>query len=149
MSTNNQDELDKNKNYQIINNISPELINEKRKNLDIYIMEKDKEIINLCVLNKSLISQIEELKREKKEQDLQIASLKTDLNTLETDKNILIKDNEKLKEKINNLNNIITSKENQINEISKKNDEIIKEINNAYIFEIKNYEDNLKNNKNI
>ena len=149
MTENIQNELEENINTQLMENYNTEMLNPKKNNIDIYLMEKDKEIMNLCVLNKSLISQIEELKRENKEKEIQISSLKTDLNSLEVDKNILIKENEKLDEKINGMNNILISKDNKINEITKKSEQNINEINNAYNTQIRNYEDTLKNMQTI
>ena len=142
-------ELDKNIDSQFMDKINKEIKNSKMKNLDIYIMEKDKEIMNLCSLNKSLINQIENLKKAIKEKELEIASLKTDLNSLDIDKNLNLKEIERLNMQINNLNTSLLSKENQINEISKKNDENISKINNVYDLQIKNYESNLKNAQNI
>ena len=111
MTENIQNELEENINTQLMENYNTEMSNPKKNNIDIYLMEKDKEIMNLCVLNKSLISQIEELKRANKAQEIQISSLKTDLNSLEVDKNILIKENEKLDQKINGMNNLLISKD--------------------------------------
>ena len=149
MTENIQNKLEENINTQLIENYNTEMSIPKKNNIDIYLMEKDKEIMNLCVLNKSLISQIEELKRANKAQEIQISSLKTDLNSLEVDKNILIKENEKLDEKINGMNNILISKDNKINEISKKSEQNINEINNSYNVQIRNYEDTLKNMQSI
>ena len=149
MTENIQNEFEENIKTQLMENYNTEMSNPKNNNIDIYLMEKDKEIMNLCVLNKSLISQIEELKRANKAQEIQISSLKTDLNSLEVDKNILIKENEKLDEKVNGMNNILISKDNKINEISKKTEQNINEINNAYNVQIRNYEDTLKNMQTI
>ena len=123
--------------------------NPEIKNLDIYIMEKDKEIIDLCSQNKSLISEIENLKRANKEKESQISNLKANLNTLETDKEIILKENEDLKEQINNLKNEILLKEDKFKEILINKDDNVKEISNAYNTQIKNYEDSLKNIQNI
>ena len=149
MTENIQNEFEENIKTQLMENYNTEMSNPKNNNIDIYLMEKDKEIMNLCVLNKSLISQIEELKRANKAQEIKISSLKTDLNSLEVDKNILIKENEKLDEKVNGMNNILISKDNKINEISKKTEQNINEINNAYNVQIRNYEDTLKNMQTI
>ena len=152
MSKSNINETDNNINNidnKLMNKINKDIVNPKIKNLDIYLMEKDKEIIDLISLNKSLISQIEDLKRANKDKEIQITSLKTDVNTLETDKKLITKENEKLNEDIKNLNNLLHIRDNQINEIMKKNDENIKEINNAYNVQIKNYEETLKNSQNI
>ena len=149
MAENIQNKFEENINTQLMENYNTEMSNPKKNNIDIYLMEKDKEIMNLCVLNKSLISQIEELKRANKAQEIQISSLKTDLNSLEVDKNILIKENEKLDEKINGMNNTLILKDNKINQISKKNEQNINEINNAYNVQIRNYEDTLKNMQTI
>ena len=152
MSKSNINEADNNINNidnKLMNKINKDIVNPKIKNLDIYLMEKDKEILDLISLNKSLISQIEDLKRTNKDKEIQITSLKADINTLETDKKLILKENEKLNEDIKNLNNLLHIRDNQINEIMKKNDEKIKEINSAYNIQIKNYEETLKNSQNI
>ena len=140
-----KDYLENNTDIEIMNKINKEIKGPQSKNIDLYIMEKDKEIINLCTQNKSLITEIENLKRINKEQESQITLLKADLKTYETDKNIILKENEKLNEQINNLKNELLIKEDKFNEILKKNDENVKEISNSYNIQIKNYEDNLKN----
>ena len=152
MSKSNINEADNNINNidnKLMNKINKDIVNPKIKNLDIYLMEKDKEILDLISLNKSLISQIEDLKRANKDKEIQITSLKADINTLETDKKLILKENEKLNEDIKNLNNLLHIRDNQINEIMKKNDEKVKEINSAYNIQIKNYEETLKNSQNI
>ena len=152
MSKNNINKTDNNINNidnKLMNKINKDIVNPKIKNLDIYLMEKDKEILDLISLNKSLISQIEDLKRTNKDKEIQITSLKADINTLETDKKLILKENEKLNEDIKNLNNLLHIRDNQINEIMKKNDEKVKEINSAYNIQIKNYEETLKNSQNI
>ena len=105
-------------NTQIINKINSDFSYIDENNIDKCLMEKENEIMNLCELNKSLISKIEHLKKEKINHELQIASLKTDLNSTEIDKNLLIKENKKLNEQIKDINN----KENIMNEISKNKD---------------------------
>ena len=55
------------KDNKIMNKIKQEIDNQKSKNLDIYIMEKDKEILDLCTQNQALINQIENIKRANKE----------------------------------------------------------------------------------
>ena len=149
MSKNNINDTDKKINSPIMNKITKEIVDPKGKNIDIYLMEKDKEIIDLITLNKSLISQIEDLKRANKEKEIQIMSLKADINTYETDKKLSMKENEKLNEDINQLNNLLRIKENEINDLMKKNDDNVKEISNAYNIQIKNYEDTLKNTQNL
>ena len=125
MSNNRQYELEPT-NSQIINKINSDYSYKYENNLDKYLMEKDNEIMNLCEQNKSLISKIENLKKEKVTQEFQISSLKTDLNSAEIDKNLLIKENKKLSEKIKALNNILKIKGNKIDEFSQKDE------NNVY-----------------
>ena len=149
MSKNNINVTNKKINNEIMNKVTKEIVNPKGKNVDIYLMEKDKEIIDLITLNKSLLSQIEDLKRANKEKEIQIVSLKADINTYETDKKLSMKEIEKLNEDIKNLNNLLHIKENEINELMKKNDDTVKEISNAYNTQIQNYEDTLRNTQNI
>ena len=113
-------------NSQIINKINSDYSYRYENNIDKYLMEKDNEIMNLCEQNKSLISKIENLKKEKVTQEFQISSLKTDLNSAEIDKNLLIKENKKLSEQIKKLNNILEIKGNKKDEFSPKED------NNVY-----------------
>ena len=113
-------ENDKNVDIKFTNQINKDISFPKTKNIDIYLMEKDKEILDLCTQNKSLITQIENLKRANKDLEVQINSLKADLHTFETDKNIILKENENLNEQINNLNNALLLKEDKFKEILKK-----------------------------
>jgi len=125
MSNNRQYELEQN-NSKNLNKINSDFSYRYENNIDKYLMEKDNEIMNLCDQNKSLISQIENLKKEKVTQEFQISSLKTDLNSAEIDKNLLIKENKKLSEQIKALNNILKIKGSKIDEFSPKDD------NNVY-----------------
>ena len=80
MSKSNINETDNNINNidnKLMNKINKDIVNPKIKNLDIYLMEKDKEIIDLISLNKSLISKIEDLKRANKDKEIQITSMET------------------------------------------------------------------------
>jgi len=121
MSKNRQYELDQT-NSQIIDKINSDFSYRNENNIDRCLMKKDNEIMNLCELNKSLISKIEHLKKEKVTHEFQITSLKTDLNSAEIDKNILIEENQKLVEQIKELNKLLNIKGNKMDEISKKND---------------------------
>ena len=112
-------------NSQIINKINSDYSYRYENNIDKYLMEKDNEIMNLCEQNKSLISKIENLKKEKVTQEFQISSLKTDLNSAEIDKNLLIKENKKLSEQIKKLNNILEIKGNKKDEFSPKDDKYV------------------------
>ena len=51
----------------------------KGNNIDILLMEKDKEIINLSNINISLKNQIEQLQKSLNEKSMEISSLKSDL----------------------------------------------------------------------
>jgi len=121
MSKNRQYELDQT-NSQIIDKINSDFSYRNENNIDRCLMKKDNEIMNLCELNKSLISKIELLKKEKVTHEFQITSLKTDLNSAEIDKNILIEENQKLIEQIKELNKLLNIKGNKMDEISKMND---------------------------
>ena len=139
-------------NSKMMNNISAVCTknnNTQNKNLDIFLMEKDKEIINLSTLNKNLNTQLEDLSRVIKEKEIQILSLTTDISSFENEKNILIEENNQLKSQITELSSEINSKNQTISEISKKNKETVSDINNAFNIQLKNYEDALKNIQNI
>ena len=139
-------------NSKMLNNISvlcSKNNNSQNKNLDIFLMEKDKEIINLSTLNKNLNAQLEDLSRVLKEKEIQILSLTTDINSFENEKNILIEENSQLKLQISQLLSELNSKNQTISEISKKNKEKVSDINSAFNIQMKNYEDALKNIQNI
>ena len=67
----------------------------KGNNLDLILMEKDKEIISLSNINISLKNRIDQLQKSLKEKEIEINSLKSDLLSLNED--------QKLKEEEYNL----------------------------------------------
>ena len=139
-------------NSKMLNNISAlcaKNSNNQSKNLDILLMEKDKEIINLSTLNKNLTTQLEDISRVLKEKEIQLLSLTTDVSSFENEKKILIEENNQLKSQISELSVELSSKNQTISEISKKNKATVSDINNAFNIQMKNYEDALKNIQNV
>ena len=112
----------------------------KNKNkIELILMEKDKEIMNLTYMNKNLNEKIETLLNEIKNKDLEISSLKIDNNSLNNDKKLFDQEIEKYQKNIIELNKTIQNKNNEIEEIisknnisSKKFDDIILTQKNEY-----------------
>ena len=112
----------------------------KNKNkIELILMEKDKEIMNLTYMNKNLNEKIETLFNEIKNKDLEISSLKIDNNSLNNDKKLFDQEIEKYQKNIIELNKTIQNKNNEIEEIisknnisSKKFDDIILTQKNEY-----------------
>ena len=122
-----------------INNIS------QGNNIDLYLMEKDKEIINISNINKSLKSQIEQLQKSLKEKEMEINNLKSDLESLINDQKLKDEENNILKSKINSLNNELIQKNNEIEIISSNNTGNINNINKAFDTHMDEYQKLFKN----
>ena len=71
------------------------IINKKENNLEIILMEKDKEIINISEKNAQLNSSIENMSNELKNKNLEISTLKSDITTYNNEKNYLKKKSKK------------------------------------------------------
>ena len=74
-------------NPNLINNINIQDI-AKSKNIDICLMEKDKEIINLSNQISTLKNNAERLQKIIKEKDMEINSLKSDILSINNDQKI-------------------------------------------------------------
>ena len=79
-------------NQNAINNINIQDIS-KSKNIDICLMEKDKEIINLSNQTTALKNNLEKLQKIIKEKDMEINSLKSDILTLNSDQKLKEEEN--------------------------------------------------------
>ena len=122
-----------------INLIQSNNINDS-PNVDVILMEKDKQIINLTKITKDLNNQIENLIKQNQSKDYEIITLKTDLASMESDKNIYESKIEKMQEKINVLQNNLEIREKEIEEISSNTDNKINEINSAFNIQLKDYQ---------
>ena len=101
------------------------IINKKENNLEIILMEKDKEIINISEKNAQLNSTIENISNELKNKNLEISTLKSDISTLNNEKKLFEEEIKKNLDEITKLNDIIKEKEKIIEEFNSN-----KEINN-------------------
>ena len=122
-----------------INLIQSNNINDS-PNVDVILMKKDKQIINLTKITKDLNNQIENLIKQNQSKDYEIITLKTDLASMESDKNIYESKIEKMQEKINVLQNNLEIREKEIEEISSNTDNKINEINSAFNIQLKDYQ---------
>ena len=127
-----------------INNINIQDLN-KSKNIDIYLMEKDKEIINLSNQTNSLKNSIEKLQKIIKEKDMEINSLKSDILTLNSDQKLKEEENIILKNKINSLMQEISSSKKEIELISSNNDGNMKNMSQAFNTKMLEYQKLMKN----
>ena len=140
--------LDNTNNNQYINPMNPVTQNltsinnslSKSKNLDIILMEKDKEIIDLSNTNSNLSTQIDSLNKIIKQRDLEITSLKSDINSLISDKKINAQEINNLKIKVNELNSVIIQKDNQLKNFSTKNNDDVNSIHKALDINLNEYE---------
>ena len=92
----------------------------KEKNLEVILMEKDKEIINLTEEKTKFNSILENIKNELKNKNLEISSLQSDIISLNNEKKLLGEEIDKNQNEITRLNNIIIDKD-KIIEQSKSN----------------------------
>ena len=92
----------------------------KEKNLEVILMEKDKEIINLTEEKTKFNSILENIKNELKNKNLEISSLQSDIISLNNEKKLLGEEIDKNRNEITRLNNIIIDKD-KIIEQSKSN----------------------------
>ena len=127
-----------------INNINIQDLN-KSKNIDIYLMEKDKEIINLSNQTNSLKNSIEKLQKIIKEKDMEINTLKSDILTLNSDQKLKEEENIILKNKINSLMQEISSSKKEIELISSNNDGNMKNMSQAFNTKMLEYQKLMKN----
>ena len=118
--TNNQKDQNEN-----INKILP-IINKKENNLEIILMEKDKEIIKLSEKNSQLNLNLENISNELKNKNMEISTLKSDIQSLNNEKKLCEEEIQKYQEEISKLNNTINEKNRKIEEFNSSNDLINK-----------------------
>ena len=145
MSTTLFDNNNNNQFFNPINTTNPNLTSinnslSKSKNLDIILMEKDKQIIDLSNTNSNLNTQIDSLNKIIKQRDLEIASLKSDIQSLISDKKINAQEINNLKIKVNELNSVVIQKDKQFENISTKNNGDINSIHKALDVNLNEYE---------
>ena len=108
-----------------INKILP-IINKKENNLEIILMEKDKEIIKLSEKNSQLNLNLENISNELKNKNMEISTLKSDIQSLNNEKKLYEEEIQKYQEEISKLNNTINEKNRKIEEFNSSNDLINK-----------------------
>ena len=118
--SNNQKDQNEN-----INKILP-IINKKENNLEIILMEKDKEIIKLSEKNSQLNLNLENISNELKNKNMEISTLKSDIQSLNNEKKLYEEEIQKYQEEISKLNNTINEKDRKIEEFNSSNDLINK-----------------------
>ena len=101
------------------------VINKKENNLEIILMEKDKELINISEKNAQLNLTIENISNELKNKKLEISTLKSDITTINNEKKLLEEEIKKNLDEITKLNDIMKEKNKIIEELNSN-----KEINN-------------------
>ena len=131
-------------NQNIINNINIQDL-AKSKNIDLCLMEKDKEIINLSNQTTSLKNNIERLQKIIKEKDMEINTLKSDILSINNDQKLKEDENIILKGKINSLIQELTNKKKEIELISTNNIGNLKNISQAFDTKMIEYQNLLKN----
>ena len=135
-----------------LNKMNPNLINNinmqdltKSKNIDLCLMEKDKEIINLSNQNTSLKNSIERFQKIIKEKDMEINTLKSDILSINNEQKLKEDENIILKGKINSLLQELTNRKKEIEFISTNNIGNIKNISQAFDTKMIEYKNLLKN----
>ena len=118
--SNNQKDQNEN-----INKILP-IINKKENNLEIILMEKDKEIIKLSEKNSQLNLNLENISNELNNKNMEISTLKSDIQSLNNEKKLYEEEIQKYQEEISKLNNTINEKDRKIEEFNSSNDLINK-----------------------
>lgn len=108
-----------------INKILP-IINKKENNLEIILMEKDKEIIKLSEKNSQLNLNLENISNELKNKNMEISTLKSDIQSLNNEKKLYEEEIQKYQKEISKLNNTINEKDRKIEEFNSSNDLINK-----------------------
>jgi len=98
-----------------INKMLP-IINKKENNLEIILMEKDKEIINLSDKNAKLNLDLENLSNELKSKNMELSTLNSDIASLNNEKKLFEEEIQKYQSEIAKLNNLIKEKDKIIEE---------------------------------
>ena len=117
------------------------MINKKENNLEIILMEKDKEIINISEKNAQLNLTIENLSNELKNKNLEISTLKSDITSLNNEKKLCEEEIKKDLDEITKLNDIIKEKNKIIEEFNSN-----KNINDKKYFTLLEEQKNETNN---
>ena len=123
MELENSEKLEKNKINQTeqVKKIIP-IINNQENNLEIILMEKDKEIMKLSENNSKLNNNIESIKNELQNKNMEISGLKSDLISLNNEKKLFEEEIQKYQYKISNLNNAIKEKDKIIEKLNSNNE---------------------------
>ena len=119
------------------NSNNPNFYSKKEKssntwNIDMILLDKDKEIINLSKINRDLNKKINQINNNIENKDMDILTLKTEISSLELEKKSHISKIDKLNEKIKNLLNELNKRDEQIKSISISTDKKLDEINSAF-----------------
>ena len=118
-------------------------------NVDMILLDKDKEIINLSKSNRDLNKKINNLNKNINEKEMNILTLKTEISSLELDKKSNLNKIEKLNEKIKKLNIELEERNEQIQSISKVTDKKLNEINTAFNNHLQDYSNVLFQSQNL
>ena len=123
MELENSEKLEKNKINQTeqIKKIIP-IINNQENNLEIILMEKDKEIMKLSENNSKLNSNIESIKNELQNKNMEISGLKSDIISLNNEKKLLEEEIQKNQDEISNLKNEIKDKDKIVEKLKSNNE---------------------------
>ena len=124
-------------------------LNGKNNNMEIVLMEKDKEIIDLNNTNKELNEQIENLNKVIQSKDYEILSLQTEISSMESDQNIYENKIKQLNSQIDSLNQLLNERDNEINNLRDSNDNQFNEINDAFNNHMKDYQSVLEQSQNL
>ena len=131
-------------NPNAINNINIQDLS-KSKNIDLFLMEKDKEIINLSNQTKSLKNNLDRLQKIIKEKEMEINSLKSDILTLNNDQKLKEEENILLKNKINSLMQELANAKKETELINSNNNGNMKKISQAFNTKMLEYQKLMKN----
>ena len=123
MELENSEKLEKNKINQTeqIKKIIP-IINNQENNLEIILMEKDKEIMKLSENNSKLNNNMESIKNELQNKNMEISGLKSDIISLNNEKKLLEEEIQKNQDEISNLKNAIKDKDKIVEKLKSNNE---------------------------
>ena len=129
--------------------MATQTLNGKNNNMEIVLMEKDKEIIDLNNTNKELNEQIDNLNKVIQSKDYEILSLQTEISSMESDQNIYENKIKQLNSQIDSLNQLLNERDNEINNLRDSNDNQFNEINDAFNNHMKDYQSVLEQSQNL
>lgn len=98
------------------------LINKKENNLELILMEKDKEIINLSEKNAKLNLELENISNELKNKNMEISTLNTDIISINNEKKLLEEEIKKNQDEILKMTNAIKEKNKIIETLNSNSD---------------------------